>query len=313
MPATRDITRRIKSVKNTRKITKAMELVAAAKMRKAVDAVLATRPYAQLSWATVSRLARRAGQGQVTHPLLKQRGAVKRIAIILVTSNRGLCGGFNSNLLQKVVQSVELYRDIETDFILLGKKGELVYRRYGYQVTADYPKDDVITRVDQVGSVAHEVIADYRAGKYDKVLVAYTDFISSLQQLPRLRQLLPVAPDDVAHTVAVVTRDRIGAASPTDELTTSQAEFADRDYLFEPNPAAILEAMIPRLVEIQLFQALLESNASEHSARMMAMSNATEAADDMIKELTLSYNKARQASITSEIAEIAGGAAALAN
>lgn len=313
MPATRDITRRIKSVKSTRKITKAMELVAAAKMRKAVEAVLATRPYAQLSWVTVIRLAQAAKRGRIIHPLLTARSTAGRIGVILVTSNRGLCGGFNSTILQKVVQSMELYDEVETDFILLGKKGEVIYRRYGYNVAADYPKDDVITHSSQVASVAQAVMADYRAGKYDKVLVAYTDFISTLRQVPRIRQLLPVNPDDLSHAVAVATGDHRAGTTPAEITSVDEREFAGQEYLFEPNRTEILDAMVPRLIEVQLFQALLESNASEHSARMMAMSNATEAADEMIKELTLSYNKARQASITAEIAEIAGGAAALAD
>jgi len=314
MASTRDITRRIKSVGNTRKITKAMELVAAAKMRKAVDAALATRSYANLSWLTVLNLAQLAKQNTQLHELLRQRPKVNRVAIVLITSNRGLCGGFNSNLLNKVVQSMALHSEVQTDFILLGKKGEAIYRRYGYTVAADFAKEDVITDEAALRPVSKVILQDFLSGKYDKVMVAYTDFVSSLRQVPRLRQLLPVdiTLDPKHQGIGIIgSEDNVGMS---EEIIAAkqQKHFANHEYIFEPTPQQVLDELVPRLIGVQLYQAVLESNASEQSARMLAMRNASDAADDMVSELTLFYNKARQAGITSEIAEIAGGAAALA-
>lgn len=314
MASTRDITRRIKSVGNTRKITKAMELVAAAKMRKAVDAVLATRSYANLSWLTVINLAQLAKKNTQLHQLLSQRPKINRVAIVLITSNRGLCGGFNSNLLNKVVHSMELHDGIQTDFILLGKKGKAVYHRYGYTVTADFAKEDVITDEAALRPVSKVILQDFLSGKYDKVMVAYTDFVSSLRQVPRVRQLLPVdlMLDPKHQGLGIIgSEDKVGMS---EELIAAkqQKHFASHEYIFEPNPRQVLDELVPRLIGVQLYQAVLESNASEQSSRMLAMRNASDAADDMSSELTLFYNKERQAGITSEIAEIAGGAAALA-
>ncbi len=313
MASTRDIQRRIKSVKNTKKITKAMELVAAAKMRKAVEAVLATRSYANLSWLTVLNLAEVAKQDRNLHKLLNPSSAKAsedksaKVGVVLITSNKGLCGGFNTSIVNKVIKSVKQHENQETEFVLLGKKGAQVNYKFGYNLAAEFDKPDVITEVEEVIPVVKILIEDYLKGKYDKIMLAYTDFISAVKQVPRVKQLLPIDLNERDEFLGSIGENKDKPASIPLSGTTAR----QKEYIFEPSAKQVLDEMIPRLIEIQMFQAMLESNASEHSARMVAMRNATDAAGDMIDELTLTYNKARQASITAEIAEIAGGALAL--
>jgi F-type H+-transporting ATPase subunit gamma len=322
MPSTRDIKRRIKSIGNTKKITKAMEMVSASKMRKAVEAVLRTRTYANLSWLTVLNLSRAKNQaGQSLHQLLTPRKEIKKIGIILITSNRGLCGGFNAAIINKVQETINQYKNqgeaasVEAEFVLIGKKGASLHHR-GHKIVADFPKLDLSSEVNEIVPVANLIIGEYLSGKYDKVVVAYTDFISAMKQIPRLKQILPIEIDQTDQYLGeVASSNLVGLSKELIEekekkhLTSGKFNY---EYIFEPSPDEILNEMLPRLIEIQLYQALLESNASEHSARMSAMHQATEAAQDMVAELTLSFNKARQASITSEIAEISAGANALA-
>jgi len=323
MANTKEIQRRIKSISNTRKITKAMEMVAAAKMRKAIEAVLKTRTYANLSWTTVLNLSRAVNAGKNLHPLFLKRKKIKTIGIILITSNRGLCGGFNTALVNKVRESINKHQtangeeNIKTEFINVGKKGKIIYSRFNYEIAAEFSKLDVCYEVKEVVPIARLIIDDYLAGKYDKIMVAYTDFENAAKQIPRVKQLLPIDIDAHDEQLGIVGHDtRVGADK---EYIKSKEEKYLHDqggsYVFnyEPSPEEVLNEMLPRLIEVQLFQALLESNASEHSARMTAMHQATDAAGDLVDELTLFYNKARQAAITSEIAEISAGANALAN
>jgi len=275
-------------------------------MRKAIEAVLKTRAYADLSWKTVLNLARaNESAGQELHPLLKKRKDIKKVGIILVASNRGLCGGFNSSIINKAEKSIKKHMNDKKEnpeFILVGKKGLGINKYFGYTVAAEFPKLDIVSEVREVLPITKMVIEDYLVGKYDKIMVAYTDFVNPAKQIPRVKQILPLdinAPDEFLGNV----RDN----------EPKEKEDYNLDYTFEPSPKEVLDEMIPRLLEVQLFQALLESNASEHSSRMTAMHQATDAASDMVNELTLSYNKARQASITSEIAEISAGANALAD
>ena len=315
-----------------------MEMVAAAKMRKAIEAVLRTRTYANLSWETVLHLAQANGtngSGEKTlHPLLAKRAEVNpvksreagtpqdaesfnrvnKVLIILIASNRGLCGGFNTALINKAVSSIKKH-DSLTDFMVMGKKARVVYKYFGYNITAEFEKEDISTGVSEAMPLAKMAITDFLAGKYDKVFVAYTDFISATKQLPRVRQLLPVETEKEDKYLGVVGKDtRVGVTEEfVREKKESHLEHEEHrhEYTFEPSPEEVLDQMVPRLVEVQLFQAILESNAAEHSARMAAMHQATEAATDMIDDLTLTYNKARQAGITREIAEISAGAEAL--
>jgi F-type H+-transporting ATPase subunit gamma len=291
-------------------------------MRRAVEAVLRTRTYANLSWETVLNLAR-AGQknSEEIHPLLSNRKEIKTIGIVLITSNRGLCGGFNSNLINKVHESIKKHHHqkddsaISAEIILTGKKGAAIHKRYGHNITAEFPKLDLAGEVKEILPIAKLVIDDYLSGRYDKVMVAYTDFVNAGKQVSRVKQLLPINITDQEEYLGIVGGDsRVGVDQELLEIKEG-AHLSDEnfvyEYVFEPGPRVVLDAMIPRLIEVQLYQALLESNASEHSARMNAMHQATEAASDMISELTLYYNKARQASITAEIAEISAGAESL--
>ncbi len=317
MASTRDIKRRIKSVGNTKKITRAMEMVAAVKMRKAVEAVLKTRTYANLSWATVLNLSlAMSGQTEEIHPLLAKRKEVKQVAVVLITSNRALCGAYNAAIINKTHQSILKNPDGKTDFILIGKKGQIVYKYFGYNIIADFLKSDLVEEVNQIRPVSQMIINDYLNGTYDKILVAYTDFVSISKQVPRVKQLLPIDISAQDEYLGIVGQDeRLGLDKEfVDDkekqyLTKGKYQF---EYTFEPSPAEVLDEMLPRLIEIQLYQAVLEANAAEHSARMNAMHQATDAAGDMVDELTLFFNKARQAGITSEIAEISAGANALA-
>jgi len=321
MASTRDIKNRIKSISSTKKITKAMEMVAASKMRKAIEAVLKTRTYANLSWLTVLNLSQSMkGDSEALHQLLTPRKEIKKVGIILITSNRGLCGGFNTAIINKVHESIRKYQKIgeqaivEAEFVLIGKKGAAVHH-HGQTVVADFPKLDLASEVNEIVPVASLIIGEYLNGKYDKVMVAYTDFVSSSKQIPRVKQILPIEIEKVDEYLGIVGQDtRVGLdkefVDEKEEKHLHSGKF--QEYTFEPSPEEVLDEMLPRLIEIQLYQALLESNASEHSARMAAMHQATEAAGDMVSELTLSFNKARQAAITSEIAEISAGANALA-
>ncbi|MCK5415898.1 ATP synthase F1 subunit gamma [Candidatus Parcubacteria bacterium] len=318
MANTKEIQRRIKSIQSTKKITKAMEMVAASKMRKAIEAVLKTRTYANLSWETVLHLSNMKN-GDELHPLLRKRDKIKKVGIILITSNRGLCSGFNTVIINKAHDSIKKHRkpgkEEESAFMLIGKKGAVVKKYFGYDVVAEFEKMDIISEISEVLSISKIVINDYLDGKYDKIMVAYTDYVSISKQVPRVKQLLPVDIEAEEEYLGIVGGDtRLGIDKDfIDEKKEKhlKGQVVDCDYTFEPSPKEVLDEMVPRLIEVQLFQALLESNASEHSARMTAMHQATDAANDMESELTLFYNKARQASITAEIAEISAGAKAI--
>jgi len=309
----REIRRRIKSVKNTKKITKAMEMVAAAKMRKAVENVLATRDYSNLAWEILISLSERTDTSK--HALLNVREPIKNVAVVLISSNRGLCSGFNNQIVQKVLASIKKHEgQIEsTDIITLGTRGRDLMIRNGYQITADFPKADVILSAAEVAPLAHLIIKNYTQGLYDKVLVGYTDYFSSMKQISRVKQFLPITTEDeflgaVGKSVGIDMTPEFAKEKKEKHLTKGEYQF---EYLFEPDPDKVLKELLPRLLEVQIYQAVLESDASEHSARMMAMRQASDAAKDMIDELTLAYNQARQAAITKEIIEISSGKAAL--
>jgi len=323
MSSTKDIKRRIKSVANIKKITKAMEMVAASKMRRAIEQVLKTRTYANLSWETILNLSQTMeNKNEPLHLLLAPRKKVKRVGIVLITSNRGLCGGFNTAIINKVKDSIEKHQalgeniEVEAEFVLMGKKG-LGVHKHGHKIVADFVKLDLATESKEVVPVAKIIIDEFLNGYYDKVMVAYTDFVNSLKHIPRVKQILPVDIDLEDEYLGVVGKDsRVGIDKEflkEKQKKHKSKEGIEYDYIFEPSPKEVLDEMIPRLIEVQLYQALLESNASEHSARMTAMHQATDAAEDLVDELNLYYNKARQAGITSELAEISAGAAALDN
>ncbi len=302
MAATRDIQRRIRSVTNTRKITKAMELVASVKMRKASQAVLATRPYANRAWDMLLNVAGRTKTER--HPLLRVAEQPRKIAVVVIASNRGLVGGFNSALtaaVAKYMREVQATTGAEVEAIIMGAKGRMIHVQHGHTISAEFQKEDIITSTIEVRPLARLVIDGFIAEQYDRVIVAYMDYISSLVQKPRLRQILPLSQAEVAAGTAGVAEEAERASWSVDQ----------HEYLFEPDADQVLEALLPRLVEMQLYRAVLETNASEHAARMVAMRNATDSAEELIDDLTLSFNQARQASITQDLSEISAGRAAL--
>lgn len=295
---TRTIKRRIKSVKNTRKFTKAMELVAASKMRKAVNSVLGTRPYAKLAWDTVLTISGMTDTS--AHPLLHAQEKTDRILVVLLTSDRGLAGGFNANIIKKTIANIKsLEGSAQIESICIGKRGADAMRRANIPVLAKFTGLTDNTKFEEVLPIGKMIIQEFTEGKYDKVIISYTDFKSAISQEPILLDLLPLGSPEETKPIGQLNEEK--------EVEIVQA----REYTFEPSPEAVLDRILPRLVETMIFQAVLESAASEHSARMMAMRSASDAASDMIDALTFTFNQARQAGITQEIAEISSGKAAL--
>lgn len=284
MPSTRDIRRRIKSVKNTAQITKAMQMVASSKMRKAQLAALAGRPYATLMNNVLASVT--AGAGDFTNPLIEKR-EVKKRAVIVVSTDKGLCGALNSNLLREAAK----FDKNTTIYICAGRKGSQFIARTKRQLAAEFSYKDapLFAEARAISKFAQDMFVK---GEVDEVVVVFTNFINTLTQKPEARVLLPIG-EIKALEVGVE-----GHGHGT-ELAKSGNE-----YLFEPNPAAVLGGLLPHYVNFQVFQFLLEAKASEHSARMVAMKSATDNAKQIIKDLTLEYNKLRQANITKELLEI---------
>ena len=284
MPSTRDIRRRIKSVKSTAQITRAMQMVASSKMRKAQLAALAGRPYATLMNDVLAAVSE--GAGDFTHPLLEMRNGVKR-AVILISTDKGLCGALNSNLFR---EAAKFDRDT-TIYICAGKKAGQFVSRMKRQLAAEFSYKDnpQFAEARAISKFAQDL---FLKGEVDRVDVLYTNFINTLSQKPESRQLLPIG--KIHALEAGVEGHGEGG-----ELKKSEVE-----YLFEPNAGDVLGNLLPHYVNFQVFQFLLEAKASEHSSRMVAMKNATDNAKQLIKDLTLEYNKLRQANITKELLEI---------
>jgi F-type H+-transporting ATPase subunit gamma len=295
----REIRRRIKSVKNIAQVTRAMQAVSASEMRRAQEAVLATRPYAQRAWALLTHLAAQRGETEELHPLLQVR-PVSKVALLLLTSDRGLCGAFNTNIIRKALDYIEIL-PAAVDVVAVGRKGRDAMLRRGQSLVAEFsslPSQPTLLDVTPIARVALNGFLD---GTYDAVWLAYTDFVNTLRQEPVVKRLLPLMPTEMEKQVMA---EYVEVAAP--EAVEAPG------YIYEPDPRTILDTVVPRFTELQVYQAVLESIASEHSARMVAMRNATENAESLTQDLQLTYNKARQQSITSEIMDIAGGAEALA-
>ncbi len=283
----KEIRRRIKSTQSIAKITKAMELVSAAKMRKAQSAATASRPYATLSAELLQNIAARTGQHN--HPLMRQvvsnnKTSTKVLAII-ITSDKGLAGSLNTNVINKAVSILRAEGREKFDFITIGRKGTDAIRRLDGNIIATFPgKDKGITSAD-TKPVAEIAMKDFIAEKYEKVFIIYPQFISTLVQKPNILQLLP--------------------------FTTQKDAKPQEEFLFEPSPTEVLGNLVTRAVEFSIHQTLAEAAASEHSARMVAMRNANEAAGELIDDLSLSYNQARQSGITRELSEISAAKLAM--
>lgn len=293
-----------------------MEMVSAAKMRRAVQSVFAIRPYAQSAWQVLSNLAqsfesRNAG-------LLEVR-EVKKVLMLVVTSNRGLCGSFNAQINKKIKEEIltkerlcvnrignkkiaaKNCADVVVDYLTIGKKGDAMVRKLKANILASFPDIANLASMELVRPISQVIIEEYLAKNYDKVVVVYTDFVSTLSQKTKIRQLLPISKHDLEKQLKEI--DNLAQEiQPLEPIS---------NYKVEPSPDEVLDFIIPRLLEMQVFHAVLESSASEHSARMMAMRNATDAAIEMSADLTLAYNQIRQGKITQEIAEISAGRAAL--
>lgn len=287
MPSLKAIRKRIGSVKNTQKITRAMKLVAAARLRRAQEAVLAARPYAHSLEDVIAELAARAGRE--AHPLLVERPP-RRVELLVITSDRGLAGAFNSN----VNRAAERYTWENKDqhehigLAIVGRKGrEYLRRRKGLAIVRESAGATSATAQARAEELAAGVIQDYLANELDAVYMVYNEFKSAISQKTRVERLLPIAPKQLPP-----------GATPT-------------DFIYEPSKQAVLDALLPMYVRIEIYRALLESIASEFGARMSAMDSATNNAKEMIAKLTLDYNRARQAAITKELLEIIGGAEAL--
>jgi F-type H+-transporting ATPase subunit gamma len=291
LPSTREIRRRIKSIRNTAKITKAMELVAASKMRRAQEAVLASRPYAEKMREVLTDLSSQLqGGSEALHPLLEAHPEGKA-CIVLMTADRGLCGGFNANVL-RFASSLMLEQAGPVSLVAVGRKGRDFMYRHGQDVAAEFTNLGDYPRISDTAPIARLVIDDYTAGRVSQTFLVYTRFYNTMTQRPLAQRLLPIK---------ALHREAVAGEKPR----------KINEYIYEPTPRGVLDHLLPRFVEIQVYQALLESIASEHSARMVAMRNATDNAYDIIDELTLYYNKARQAAITREIIDITTSARAV--
>jgi len=302
MPNLKDIERRIDSVKNTKQITSAMKMVAAAKLRRAEEAVEASRPYATKLRRVIASMTARTEPD--AHPLLGEVDSHDEVYIFAVSSNRGLCGSFNSNLFREVRDFCELQAssDAKIRVATIGDKAEGYFERNDYDIDERYQEIIGDITYDRAKGVAQNAIDLYLNGSPDAVYLAYNSYVSAIEYHQNIDQLLPLSIDDF-----VDEDDQDGEGA---DLGLEQGAAAN-EYLFEPDKDDLLAYTLPHHVEVQVYQALLESAAAEQGARMTAMDNATENAEEMIEDLTLEYNRARQAAITEEISEIVGGMEAM--
>jgi len=283
MPGVRDIKRRIRSVKNTQQITKAMKMVSAAKLRRTQAATVASRPYAHKLEEILERIV--ASAGETKHPLMLER-PVKSAAIILVSADRGLAGGYNANVIRKGILEAARLGDTEVSFFAVGRKGRDFLRRRKKKIDGELiGLKDVPSFID-AQNLAQQMVDSFLGGKYDAVYIVYQEFITTVQQRPAIKQLLPIPYEKEEE----------------DEVS---------EYLYEPGPQEVLGILLPKYINNTVYHIFMEAKTSEHGARMAAMGAATDNASEMIDKLTLSYNRSRQAAITREISEIVGGANAL--
>lgn len=296
MATAREIRRRIRSVKNIAKVTGALEAVSASKVRRAQNAATASRAYANAAFEVLRDLGRLQG-GELSHPLLDEPASVDNILVILITSDRGLAGPYNTNVLRAALDFTRGQR-APVSFLTIGKKGRDLLLRRGRNIIAEFTDMPDPPSVADVTPITRAAKDEFFGGRADEVYIAYTNFVNTLRQEPVVERMLPLSPG----------QSEISAGGSNG----SRSSGPEAVYVFEPSVDLILEEILPRFSELVLYQAVLESLASEHSARMVAMRNATENANVLVDDLTLSYNKARQLAITSEILDIVGGAEALA-
>ncbi|WP_202839700.1 F0F1 ATP synthase subunit gamma [Luteimonas saliphila] len=286
MAGGREIKTKIKSVQNTRKVTRALEMVSASKIRKAQERMKASRPYARAMRQLIGHLAQANSEFQ--HPYLVERKEIKRVGYVIVSSDRGLAGGLNNNLFRKLLGEIRKWQDqgVEVDVVTIGQKATVFFRRLKLQMRASVSHLGDQPQVEQLVGVVKVMLDAYDQGEVDKVFLVYNDFINTMTQRAAFDQLLPLPPSE-----AVAQHDW--------------------DYIYEPDAESVLGYVLTRYVESLVYQAVMENVASEHAARMVAMKSASDNATKLIDTLNLVYNKARQAAITQEISEIVGGAAAV--
>ncbi|HKZ70000.1 MAG TPA: ATP synthase F1 subunit gamma [Anaerolineales bacterium] len=290
MASVREMRLRIRSVKNIAQVTRALEAVSASKVRKAQQAVLATRAYANKAKEILADLSNQPGSVALLHPLLNARPEVKAIDIILITGDRGLAGAYNANIVREAFL-FSREQSVPVRWVTVGRKGrDLTFRRRG-NIVAEFTNLSAAPTALEIAPIARTAIDDFLSGAVDEVYIAYTDFVNTLKLIPTVRKILPF------------TAESVGAES-------SMA--SKLPFIYEPSAGELLNVIVPRFAQLQVLQAVLESLASEHSARMVAMRNATDNAQDLIGTLTLDMNKARQLAITSDLLDIAGGAEAMA-
>jgi len=295
MANAREVKLRIKSVKNIAQVTRALQAVSASRVRKAMDKMFATRPYANKAWQVLTHVAKQPGRDNL-HPLLTTRTDVKNVIVIMISGDRGLAGPYNSNIIKYTFDKFGKY-DVPVKFISIGRKGTELLHRRGMELMADFrdlPAEPTYADISAIGRMAVE---EFLAGNADEVYLLYTDFVNMVRQDPVIKKLLPLEYESEEGLVEA-------------EFGTKK-EGINASYFYEPGQIEILDAIIPRFTVLQVFQAVLESFASEHASRMVAMKSATDNATELAGLLQLEYNKARQLGITSEILDIVGGAEAL--
>lgn len=288
MAGAREIRSKIKSVQNTKKVTRALEMVSASKIRKAQDQMARTRPYTRMMKEVAGHIA--LAQPEYTHPFMVEREAVGRVGFILVSTDRGLCGGLNTNLFKKTLGELRDWDENQgaaVDMVTIGRKGNQFFKRIGVNIAAHIEHLGEAPQLNDIIGVVKVMMDAYRRGEVDRVFLVYNDFVNTMSQVPTVDQLLPLPPVDDTEMKS------------------------NWDYLYEPNAQEVLDDVLVRYIEVLVYQAVVENLASEHAARMVAMKAASDNANSLIDELTLVYNKARQAAITQEISEIVGGAAAV--
>ncbi len=293
MPSIREMRLRIRSIKNLSQVTRALETVSASKVRKAIQANEQTRPYAQKAWDVLVHLSRQPGRKSL-HPLLADRDEARKDLVVLVTSDRGLAGAYNVNVVRHTLLAMRDH-DVPAVFVTVGKKGRDMLIRRRRPVIAEFSGLPVNPSFNVCAPIGKLVVDEYLKGNVDEVFIAYTEFISMLKQEPVIRRLLPLKPEEDS------TIQRI-------QTTVTPA----RVFSYEPGAEELLDEILPRFTALQIYQAILSAQASEHAARMVAMRNATDSAKELVSALQIEYNKARQASITNDILDITGGAEALA-
>lgn len=293
MASAREMRLRIKSVKNISQVTRALETVSASKVRKAINAVTATRAYATKAWQVLKHVAEQPGRESL-HPLLASRKSVKNTLVVVATGDRGLAGAYNSNVIRFVAQRFDL-NPVPVKYIAVGRKGrDLLFRR-GKQVLADFSNLPAAPTFADVSAIGHLAVDEFQKGEVDEVYLVYTDFINMGRQIATVKKLLPL---ELEGEGRVMDYEHTGPTAA---------------YEYEPDMRVILDEIIPRFTALQVYQAILESQASEHAARMIAMRNATDNAKELVGALQLAYNKVRQQAITNDILDIVGGAEALAS